>query len=92
MTTFIETLKKSVREIRLSVSWRDGKNANKVEASQIIVILPEMVGAAGQAAADAAAAAAAQAAPNGVPVPGSNTILPPSGPGLLPGTGASTTR
>jgi general secretion pathway protein I len=80
MTTFIETLKKSVREIRLSVTWRDGKNASKVEASQIIVILPEMVGAAGQAAADAAAAAAAVATPNGVPT---NPILPP-GPGLPP--------
>lgn len=45
-TTFIETLKKSVREIRLSVSWQDGKEKRDVTASQIIVILPESVGAA----------------------------------------------
>ena len=46
--TFIETLKKSVREVRLSVSWQDGKDRKKVTASQIIVILPETVGLAGQ--------------------------------------------
>jgi general secretion pathway protein I len=43
-TTFIETLKKSVREIRLSVSWADGKERRSVTASQIVVILPESVG------------------------------------------------
>jgi general secretion pathway protein I len=42
--TFIETLKKSVREIRLSVSWPDGKERRGVSASQIVVILPESVG------------------------------------------------
>ncbi|MGE5048656.1 MAG: type IV pilus modification PilV family protein [Deltaproteobacteria bacterium] len=42
--TFIETLKKSVREIRLTVSWQDGKSRRDVSASQIIVILPENVG------------------------------------------------
>jgi general secretion pathway protein I len=47
-TTFIETLKKSVREVRLTVSWQDGKHRQNVSASQIIVILPESVGAAGQ--------------------------------------------
>ena len=46
--TFIETLKKSVREVRLSVSWQDGKERKNVTASQIIVILPETVGLAGQ--------------------------------------------
>jgi general secretion pathway protein I len=48
MTTFIETLKKSVREVRLTVSWVDGKEKKEISASQIIVILPEMVGKAGQ--------------------------------------------
>jgi general secretion pathway protein I len=43
-TTFIETLKKSVREIRLTVSWPDGKERRTVSASQIVVILPEAVG------------------------------------------------
>ena len=43
-TTFIETLKKSVREIRLTVSWPDGKQRRTVSASQIVVILPESVG------------------------------------------------
>jgi len=42
--TFIETLKKSVREIRLTVSWPDGKERRSVSASQIVVILPENVG------------------------------------------------
>ena len=46
--TFIETLKKSVREVRLTVSWQDGKTRQEVAASQIIVILPETVGTAGQ--------------------------------------------
>ena len=43
-TTFIETLKKSVREIRLTVRWQDGKQQRGVSASQITVILPETVG------------------------------------------------
>ena len=43
-TTFIETLKKSVREIRLTVSWTDGKDQRSVSASQIVVILPQSVG------------------------------------------------
>jgi len=42
--TFIETLKKSVREIRLTVSWADGKEQRSVSASQIVVILPQTVG------------------------------------------------
>jgi general secretion pathway protein I len=49
--TFIETLKKSVREVRLTVSWQDGKQRRSVSASQEIVILPESVGKAGQTAA-----------------------------------------
>lgn len=48
--TFIETLKKSVREVRLTVSWQDGKQARSITASQQIVILPESVGKAGQTA------------------------------------------
>jgi general secretion pathway protein I len=47
--TFIETLKKSVREVRLTVSWQDGKQARSITASQQMVILPESVGKAGQA-------------------------------------------
>ena len=42
--TFVETLKKSVREIRLTVSWPDGKDRRSVSASQVVVILPETVG------------------------------------------------
>jgi general secretion pathway protein I len=45
--TFIETLKKSVREVRLTVSWEEGKPGQNVSASQIVVILPETVGHAG---------------------------------------------
>jgi len=43
-TTFIETLKKSVREVRLTVSWSDGKDRRSVSASQIVVILPQAAG------------------------------------------------
>ena len=45
---FIETLKKSVREVRITVSWMDGKQERSISASQQIVILPEMVNTAGQ--------------------------------------------
>jgi general secretion pathway protein I len=41
---FIETLKKSVRELRVTVSWQDGKEQRSVSASQELVILPESVG------------------------------------------------
>ena len=33
-------------EVRLTVSWQDGKQKKDVTASQIIVILPESIGAA----------------------------------------------
>jgi general secretion pathway protein I len=75
MTTFIETLKKSVREVRLAVSWQDGKERRQVEASQIIVILPETVGTIGDppAASSATNPLTGQALnPGQVPV-----ILPP---------------
>jgi len=45
---FIETLKKSVREVRVTVTWKDGKEERSISASQEMVILPEMVGKAGQ--------------------------------------------
>jgi general secretion pathway protein I len=45
---FIETLKKSVREVRVTVSWKDGKEERSISASQEMVILPESVGKAGQ--------------------------------------------
>ena len=45
--TFIETLKKSVREVRITVTWKDGKLEREISASQQIVILPESVGKAG---------------------------------------------
>jgi general secretion pathway protein I len=41
---FLETLKKSVRELRVTVSWQDGKEERSVSASQQIVIFPEAVG------------------------------------------------
>jgi general secretion pathway protein I len=44
---FLETLKKSVREVRVTVSWKDGSQDRSISASQEIVILPEMVGQAG---------------------------------------------
>jgi general secretion pathway protein I len=71
MTTFIETLKKSVREVRLSVSWQDGKERRDVSASQIIVILPESVGK-------------TPAAPtqNPAQLPGQPPVPPPTGGGV----------
>ena len=69
--TFIETLKKSVREVRLTVSWKDGKQSRSISASQEIVILPESVGKAGQTA----------SGPQ--PLPGGVQPLP----GQLPGVG-----
>jgi general secretion pathway protein I len=45
---FLETLKKSVREVRVTVSWKDGSQERSISASQHLVILPEMVGKAGQ--------------------------------------------
>lgn len=47
-TQLIETLKKSVREVRLTITWRDGKDERSISASQQLVILPESVGKAGQ--------------------------------------------
>lgn len=41
---FLETLKKSVRELRVTVTWQDGKEERSVSASQEIVMLPEAVG------------------------------------------------
>src|SRR5581483_8419647 len=67
---FVETLKKSVREIRLTVSWQDGKQKRDVSASQMIVILPETVGKAGQT-------------PGVQPLP--NQLNPQGGPINLPG-------
>jgi len=46
--SFLETLKKSVREVRVTVSWKDGRQERSISASQHLVILPEMVGKAGQ--------------------------------------------
>jgi general secretion pathway protein I len=57
-TGFLETLKKSVREVRVTVSWKDGSQERSVSASQHLVILPEMVGKAGQVPAPTPAPAA----------------------------------
>jgi len=42
--TFIEKLKKSVREIRVTVTWKDGSSQRRLSAVQQVVILPDMVG------------------------------------------------
>ena len=66
---FIETLKKSVREVRVTVSWKDGKEERSISASQEMVILPETVGKAGQVQAQppqAAPALPGQQVPQGV--------------------------
>src|SRR6266852_6126185 len=66
---FIETLKKSVREVRVTVTWKDGKEERSISASQEMVILPETVGKAGQVQAQppqAAPALPGQQVPQGV--------------------------
>jgi general secretion pathway protein I len=77
MTTFIETLKKSVREVRLSVSWQDGKERKQVDASQIIVILPETVGIIGD---PPTAAGATNPLTGGAVNPGQVPVIPPPPP------------
>jgi general secretion pathway protein I len=46
-TGFLETIKKSVREVRVTVTWKDGRLERSISASQQVVILPESVGKAG---------------------------------------------
>ncbi len=72
--TFIEQLKKSVREVRLTVSWKDGSSERNVSASQMIVILPEMVGKAGQLPQQAVAPQTGAFTPQ--PLPGQPLQLP----------------
>jgi general secretion pathway protein I len=80
--TFIETLKKSVREIRLTVSWQDGKSRRDVSASQIVVILPESVGQTPGAPPPPGTTAAATPGQPGQPgQPGANPVTP------IPGSG-----
>jgi general secretion pathway protein I len=55
---FLETLKKSVREVRVTVAWKDGSQERSISASQHLVILPEMVGKAGETPAPTPAAPA----------------------------------
>jgi general secretion pathway protein I len=77
-TTFIETLKKSVREIRLTVSWQEGKEKQEVSASQVVVILPETVGQTPGAPPPPQTAGQGQSPPGTTPP----TLQPPIG---LPG-------
>ena len=80
--TFIETLKKSVREIRLTVSWQDGKSRRDVSASQIVVILPESVGQTPGAPPPPGTTAAATPGQPGQPgQPGASPVTP------IPGSG-----
>jgi len=67
---FIETLKKSVREVRVTVTWKDGKEERSISASQEMVILPESVGKAGQVQ--------VQPPQPLQPVPGQPGVPPPS--------------
>ncbi len=78
---FIETLKKSVREVRLTVAWRDGANDRTISASEQVVILPESVGAAQQTGPTAGPTTPGQAAPG--------IVGPPVNLGRPPGTGRS---
>lgn len=39
ITTFVEELKKSVRRVRLTVSWKDGKTEHAFDVSTVLVVL-----------------------------------------------------
>lgn len=75
-TQFIETIKSSVREVRLTVTWKDGTVTQNLSASQIVVILANSVGKAGQTQGGATSGSGDTAAPPpnvnipGVPFPG----------------------
>jgi general secretion pathway protein I len=71
-TAFIETLKKSVREIRVTVAWAEGKRSQSVSASQMIVILPEQVGQT-----QGAPQAVQPGIPGQTPITPGNPALPP---------------
>jgi general secretion pathway protein I len=43
-TVFIETIKQAVREVRLTVSWKDGQVEDRFTVTTHMVILPGMVG------------------------------------------------
>jgi len=82
--TFVETLKKSVREVRLTVSWQNGKQPLSISASQEIVILPESVGKAGQTPGLQPVAQPGQQGPTGQftsPILGVKPPGPPTGDG-----------
>jgi general secretion pathway protein I len=70
---FIETLKKSVREVRVTVSWKDGNEERSISASQEMVILPESVGTAGQVPVQPQQAAPPQPGQPPRPAPGRAT-------------------
>jgi general secretion pathway protein I len=74
---FIETLKKSVREVRVTVSWKDGSQERSISASQEIVILPEMVGQAGATPVQAPTPGIPGATGAGTGTTGTGTTAPP---------------
>ena len=80
--SFIETLKKSVREIRITVSWKDGAIDRSISASQQIVILPESVNKAGTDLSGVRNPNGATGAPGTPPI----TI---KGPGAISGDGSA---
>jgi general secretion pathway protein I len=79
LTAFGEQLKKSLRELRLTVSWDDGKPRSFTVTEHLVVLNPRAPGGARgeapdlpsgtSAAAAAAAAAAAQGLPGATPTP-----------------------
>jgi hypothetical protein len=75
-TQFIETIKSSVREVRLTVTWKDGTVTQNLSASQIVVILANSVGKAGQTQGGATSGSGDTAT---LPANGSIGIPPPGG-------------
>lgn len=76
MTQFLDQISKSVREVHLTVTWKDGKQVESVDLVTHVVSLGPGSDRNGSANPAAAAAAAAAAANGGVLPPGS---VPPGG-------------
>ncbi len=67
ITAFVEELKKSVREIHLTVSWGSGAGEHKLEVATHMVILPGMIGK----------TSPGTTAPNTLPTPNIPGMQPP---------------
>ena len=88
LTAFGEELKKSLRELRLTVSWDDGKPRSFTVVEHLVVLNPRAPGGARGEAPDLPPGLAAQAAPGAAAgAPGSQRQNPVGAPGIPRGGG-----